>query len=223
MIARFCAALAFAGTFATSAFADNSMVDPLAAIAGAEIAAEARSGIEPAGGLLVPASAELGTAELSDEPEPVIGEYSRAFLRTLPEMDGGEQWQCLAEALYFEARGEPALGQFAVAEVIINRAESDDFPETVCKVVNQGTGKKWRCQFTYTCDGLPETVADAAAWEMVGKVARLALDGHAEELTNGALFYHTKAVNPNWAEVFFRTTTIGAHHFYNPEAVLAQG
>ena len=218
MFARFCAALAFAGTITTSAFADTSVIDPLAAIVGDEIAEAARSGQEPASGLLVPASAQPAAAEA-----PVIEEYSRAWLLSQPEMTGGEQWKCLAEALYFEARGEPALGQFAVAEVIINRAESDDFPDTICKVVNQGTGKKWRCQFTYTCDGLPETISDKAAWAMVGKVARLAIDGHADELTSGALYYHTKAVNPNWAEVFFRTTTIGAHHFYNPEATLAQG
>ena len=221
MIARICVALAFAGslTLAGTASADNSVIDPLSAIVGDEVAERVRTGEEPAGGLVVPASAEVSP----EAEQPTIAEYSRSFLKTLPEMEGGEQWRCLAEALYFEARGEPALGQFAVAEVIINRAESDDFPDTICKVVNQGTGKKWRCQFTYTCDGLPETINDQAAWEMVGKVARLAMDGEAKELTSGALFYHTKAVNPNWAEVFFRTTTIGAHHFYNPEPVMAQG
>ena len=55
----------------------------------------------------------------------------------------------------------------------------------------------------------------------MGKVARLALDGAPRDLTGGALFYHTRAVSPSWSRVFFRTTTIGAHHFYSPETQLA--
>lgn len=140
--------------------------------------------------------------------------YDRAFLSALPPASGGEQWQCLAEALYFEARGESVQGLFAVGEVIMNRVDNDRFPNTLCGVINQGTGRRYACQFTYTCDGNPENINEPAAWTRVGKVARLLMDGAPRELTGGATHYHTKAVSPRWARVFPRTATIGFHHFY---------
>jgi spore germination cell wall hydrolase CwlJ-like protein len=140
--------------------------------------------------------------------------FDAAWLATRPEATGGAEWECLAEALYFEARGESIRGQFAVAEVILNRVESGRFPDTVCGVVNQGTGRKYACQFTYTCDGMPEAVHEKRAWERVGKVARAALDGLKADLTEGATHYHTTAVNPDWANVYERTARIGDHLFY---------
>jgi spore germination cell wall hydrolase CwlJ-like protein len=145
------------------------------------------------------------------------------WLSRQPAATGGDHWRCLTEALYFEARGEKLAGQFAVAEVILNRVDSARFPSSVCGVVNQGTGRKWQCQFTYKCDGIPETVRDRASWQRLGKIARLALDGAPRDLTGGAMFYHTRAVSPSWSRAFFRTTTIGAHHFYSPEAQVASG
>ena len=142
------------------------------------------------------------------------GLYSREALNSLPVAKGDQEWSCLSEALYFEARGETARGIFGVAEVILNRVDSPRYPSTVCGVVNQGTGAKHRCQFSYTCDGRPETMNDSRARAMVGKVARIMLDGAPRTLTNGATHYHTKAVRPKWSKVFRRTTTIGFHHFY---------
>ena len=139
---------------------------------------------------------------------------SRDYLAGLPTAKGDAQWRCLTEALYFEARGESVKGQFAVAEVILNRVDSPRYPGSVCRVVNQGTGRKFRCQFTYTCDGHKETIHEPAAWNGVGKVARLMLDGKARTLTGGATHYHTTAVSPRWARVFPLTTTIGVHRFY---------
>ncbi|RVT87435.1 cell wall hydrolase [Rhodobacteraceae bacterium CCMM004] len=147
-------------------------------------------------------------------PAAVAVDYSRRFLDRQPVASGGAEWQCLTEALYFEARGETVKGQFAVAEVILNRVDSGRFPGTVCGVVNQGTGKKYQCQFTYTCDGRAEVVREPGAWRRMGKVARLMLDGAPRALTAGATHYHTRAVNPRWARSFDRTATIGAHHFY---------
>ncbi len=140
--------------------------------------------------------------------------YSRAFLDQLPPASGGPAFECLAEALYFEARGESIRGQFAVAEVILNRVDAAAFPNSVCAVVNQGTGRRYQCQFTYTCDGYSDVVREHAAYRQVAKVARLMLDGGTRSLTHGATYYHTKAVNPRWARQFTRTTTIGVHHFY---------
>lgn len=122
--------------------------------------------------------------------------------------------ECMAEALYFEARGEKLQGQFAVAEVIKNRVSSPRFPDSVCAVINQGTGRKFACQFTYTCDGRPEYINNTKVHEKLRKIAALVLGGEVDDITKGATFYHTRAVNPRWASVFERTRSIGAHHFY---------
>jgi hypothetical protein len=141
-------------------------------------------------------------------------EYSENYLASLPRASGGSEWECLAEALYFEARGETARGLFAVAEVILNRVDSRDFPDSVCSVVNQGTGRLYACQFTYTCDGNSEVINEPRAYVRVGKVARLMLDGAERPLTEGATYYHTTAVNPSWARRFERTAQYGVHLFY---------
>lgn len=140
--------------------------------------------------------------------------YDFAWLDALPPAAGSDQWQCLAEALYFEARGESVHGQFAVAEVILNRVDSALYPDTVCGVVHQGTGKRYQCQFTYTCDGRADRVREQKAWYRVAKIARLMIDGAPRGLTHGATHYHTKAVNPRWARRFPKTATIGFHYFY---------
>ncbi len=156
-------------------------------------------------------------ARLGEEPEEDVSvlRYDRSFLNELPTAKGGEAWACLAEALYFEARGEPVKGIFAVAEVIMNRVERQGFPDSVCGVIYQGTGERYQCQFTYSCDGHKEVIHEPAAYAKVGKIARLMLDGDAPmDLTDGATHYHTKAVNPRWSRVYDRTATIGQHHFY---------
>ncbi|APX23754.1 MAG: cell wall hydrolase [Rhodobacteraceae bacterium] len=140
--------------------------------------------------------------------------YDKAWVSEQPKASGGAQWQCLTEALYFEARGESLKGQFAVAEVILNRVDSPRFPDSVCGVVNQGTGRKYACQFTYTCDGLPEHINEPGAYAEVAKVAKAMLSGAPRELTNGATYYHTTAVSPSWASAFTRTANIGVHRFY---------
>ena len=143
--------------------------------------------------------------------------YSREWLDAQPAVKGGEEWACLAEALYFEARGESVKGQFAVAEVILNRVDSPRFPDTVCAVINQGTGRKYQCQFTYTCDGFKEIINEPRAFKRVGKVAKMMVGGAPRQLTDGATYYHTRAVSPRWSRKFTRTTSIGEHHFYRPQ------
>ncbi len=140
--------------------------------------------------------------------------FSKAWLDAQPAPEGGENWRCLSEALYFEARGETVKGQFAVAEVIMNRVKSARFPDSLCGVIRQGTGRKYQCQFTYTCDGHAEVIAEPKAFERVSKVARAVMDGTAGDLTDGATHYHTKAVRPRWARVFQKTAQIGDHIFY---------
>jgi spore germination cell wall hydrolase CwlJ-like protein len=162
--------------------------------------------------------ASAGQSHLTSLVTPVSRNsaiYNASWLNAQDEASGGAQWECLAEALYFEARGETVKGQFAVAEVIINRVKSGRFPDSVCGVINQGTGKKYQCQFTYTCDGIPERIREPRAWDRVGKVARAILDGRAPmNLTDGATHYHTTAVRPRWSRTYTKTAAIGVHLFY---------
>ena len=150
------------------------------------------------------------------DPKPQSGEvtFSRAWIDTQPKASGDAEWRCLSEALYFEARGESVKGQFAVAEVILNRVSSARFPSSLCGVINQGTGRKYQCQFTYTCDGNSEAILEPQAFERVGKVARAVIDGSSGKLTNGATHYHTTAVRPKWSRVYTKTANIGVHLFY---------
>ena len=140
--------------------------------------------------------------------------YTREWLSSQPVASGGAQWECLREALYFEARGESIKGQVAVAEVILNRVDSRKFPNSICGVVNQGTGRRHQCQFSYTCDGKPEVVNDPAAYRNVGKIARALMDGAPRNLTLGATYYHNHTVSPRWSRVFIRTASVDGHLFY---------
>lgn len=141
-------------------------------------------------------------------------QYSRNWIDAQPKAKGSAEWRCLSEALYFEARGETVKGQFAVAEVIMNRVKSTRFPGSLCGVIHQGTGKKYGCQFTYTCDGYKEVIAEPKAFSRVSKVARAILDGKSPALTDGATHYHTTAVRPRWSRVYTKTARIGQHLFY---------
>ncbi|MDK8872095.1 cell wall hydrolase [Paracoccus sp. SSJ] len=120
--------------------------------------------------------------------------------------------QCLSEALYFEARGEGVQGQQAVAEVILNRVDHPRFPKTVCGVVNQ------RGQFTYNKSA---RIREKGTYARVQKVAMAALAGAPRTLTNGATYFHTRAVRPSWSKRFERTTRIGSHIFYRSDRRLA--
>ncbi|MGX9856145.1 cell wall hydrolase [Limimaricola variabilis] len=168
------------------------------------VPAVATTEVEP-----LPAAAERGLSIASGSSQ----DYD-VLLASLPQAKGDAQWECLTEALYFEARGESVKGQFAVAEVILNRVDSPDYPDDICGVVNQGTGRKYACQFSYTCDGIPDTVNDRRSWTKLGRIAAIMMDDGPRELTAGATHYHTTAVNPSWSKRIPRTAAIGAHLFY---------
>ncbi len=144
--------------------------------------------------------------------EPSVIRYDAGWLAAQPAATGDAQWECLAQALYFESRGESVKGQFAVAEVILNRLDSALFPNTVCAVVRQGG--RGGCQFSYTCDRASDTIRDRASFAVAGKIARLMLDGAPRALTLGATNFHTLNVRPGWSRQFPRTASIGAHVFY---------
>lgn len=161
-----------------------------------------------ADGVAVPKPAKPG----DKAAVPAAIDYDEGFLATLPAASGDEQWQCLAQALYHEARGETVKGEFAVAEVILNRVDSPQYPNSVCGVVNQGGNGG--CQFSFTCDGYSDRIREQGAWIQAGKIARLMLDGAPRDLTMGATHFHTRGVSPDWSRRFDRTASIGAHLFY---------
>jgi spore germination cell wall hydrolase CwlJ-like protein len=141
--------------------------------------------------------------------------YDRGWIAAQPGAKGGDQWACLAKALYFEARGESIKGQVAVAEVILNRVDSGTYPNSVCGVVNQGANdSRAGCQFSFACDGRADTIREKAAYERVAKIARLMMDGAPRALTGGATHFHTTNVRPGWARKFPNTARIGSHLFY---------
>lgn len=130
--------------------------------------------------------------------------------------------ECLAQAIYHEARGESADGQLAVANVIVNRARSNRYPSSLCGVIYQNADKgRHRCQFTFACDGRDNTPRERQAW---ARSMALANDVYAEfatgeeigALPRSALFYHTTAVRPSWSNTYNQVAQVGAHVFYSP-------
>lgn len=140
--------------------------------------------------------------------------YDAAWLTQFPASDDSEEWECLAGALYHEARGESIEGQVAVAEVILNRVDAVSYPDTVCGVVYEGSANGGPCQFSFACDGESDARDEGDAAARAGRIASAMLDGTPRALTDGATFFHTTAVAPSWARAFERTTRIGAHLFY---------
>lgn len=120
---------------------------------------------------------------------------------------------CLAMAVYFEARSEPVKGQLAVAEVVINRKNHPDYPDTICAVIEQDKGpKSYDCQFSFMCDGKSERPTEPEAIQTAFEVAYEALSGNV--LGHRATHYHTTAVKPVWRLSLEPVATIGSHIFY---------
>ncbi len=127
---------------------------------------------------------------------------------------------CLAQAIYHEARGESREGQLAVANVIINRAMSKKYPSTICGVVFQNADKgRYRCQFTFACDGRSDMGRERAAWNRSLQMAEDAFyefqkGERPDVVPSSVMFYHTTAVAPRWSYKFKRVAAIGSHIFY---------
>lgn len=123
--------------------------------------------------------------------------------------------QCLARAIYFEARSESELGQRAVAQVIINRSRDPAYPNTVCGVIYQGAERPNACQFSFACDGLSDEPKTRAQWAMAQKIAKQALAGKSEvTIVAAATHYHADYVTPKWSHSLRRIMKIGRHIFY---------
>ncbi len=123
---------------------------------------------------------------------------------------------CLARAVYFEARSESELGQMAVAKVILNRTRTEGFPKSICGVVYQGSNRRNSCQFSFACDGLPDDVRQPEAWARSRDVARRAIAGTSQMGAGmkDAVNYHADYVKPKWSKTMRRLVKIGRHIFY---------
>lgn len=120
-----------------------------------------------------------------------------------------DEMECLAGAVYFEARGEPLAGQLAVAQVVINRSEDRRFPSSYCGVVFQ------RSQFSFVKNGsMPKIKRGSDAWERAKAISRIAHEGQWDSTVQDSLYFHAKYVKPKWSYRKAKRATINTHIFY---------
>ena len=176
---------------------------------------EAVSGSEPdflqIASLTLAADRELG-AVLSARPLDDLRTFDSSHFDTAEGLNA--EVDCLARAIYYEARSEEFVGQLAVAQVIMNRVRHAAYPETICGVVFEGSTRTTGCQFSFTCDGSIDRAPRGLAWERSRLVAEHAFMGFGRDVTRRATHYHTVAVDPVWNDSLVRTRRIGTHIFY---------
>ncbi len=162
----------------------------------------------------VPAAAPTATA-----PAVQLPARQMASLTTGPEKSEPKRieladadFNCLVQAVYFEAGQEIPEGQRAVAEVILHRVEDPRFPKTVCAVIHDSNPRG--CQFSWWCDGKSDATPDADRWATSKQAVIDVLEGAYPDPTKGALFYHARFVKPRWSRKLEKTAMIGGHIFY---------
>lgn len=146
---------------------------------------------------------------MNPQPTVVSRDAPAGAVAPAPEVSrtSSEAVACLAEAIYFEARGTGDVGREAVAHVVVNRAESSKFPDSVCDVVADG------CQFAYRCDGNADSLANSRARANAIETAETVLTG-APDITEGALFFHSAGSSPGWFKTRPRIGKFGGNVFY---------
>lgn len=166
-----------------------------------------------------PAGGEVAAAAAVADHLVAIADQAIPRPRTLPELvdayagvstDDAEQ-DCLASAVYFEARGEPIEGQLAVAEVVLNRTQSGRYPREICAVVEQ----PWQFSFVNATGRIPNADRSSASWRRAVAVAKIAENGASRLLPRDVLWYHADYVAPSWGRRLARNSKIGLHIFYS--------
>ena len=202
--------------FRTTAFAVAMFACAGSALLGGPAQALEAGSAVPGISYLDHASATLGGDALGLNSDIVASPATSLSLDALIENEAGAdtgdaEQDCLANAVYFEARGEPLRGQLAVAEVVMNRAASGRFPASLCAVVVQPA------QFSFVRHGrIPQADHASEAWRRAVGVARVAVEGMAPRLLPaGCLWYHADYVSPSWGHRLAETTRIGQHIFYS--------
>ena len=137
----------------------------------------------------------------------------------LDEKGYGKAEKCLAEAVYFESRGEKVRGQIAVAQVVMNRVFSGYYPSTVCGVVYQNKNRHLACQFTFACDNVRDVIEEPDMWDRAKRIAKAMLDGQLwlPEVAKST-HYHAYWVRPSWVHEMKKMYKYGVHTFYRPTA-----
>ena len=161
-------------------------------------------------------------AILTEKPKggrfiPPIGPDDHAWAATpLPASTfSAREQQCLASGIYFEARGEAARGQAAVAQVILNRVRNPAYPDTICDVVYQNEDWRNRCQFSFACDNIKDRIRSEYHWKMAREVAMAVTAGKIWLPEVGSsTHYHAVYVRPAWARTMKKVGRIGLHVFY---------
>ncbi len=131
---------------------------------------------------------------------------------------------CLAQNIYFEAANQPLAGRIAVANVVLNRVDDGQFPNTICGVIYQAKLKQnWKgnmvpvlhkCQFSWYCDGKSDEPTDSKTWMKAIRLADRILDETYTDITENALWYHADHVDPYWNDYLEQTVEINNHIFY---------
>lgn len=166
-------------------------------------------------------SAALTTAQAIPLPpvKPVMAAHPAAprYADLIDPEDMSREQRCLAEAVYFESRSESSSGQAAVAQVVLNRVKSGNYPDSVCGVVYQNRHRYLGCQFSFACEGRSLRITEPGPWKQAVKVARAVTLGQTYLPEVGdATHYHAKYVKPTWSRLFRKKDTIGQHIFYKP-------
>jgi len=128
-----------------------------------------------------------------------------------------KEMKCLADAIYFEARGEPELGRIAVAQVVLNRLKNPAYPNSICGVVYQNKHRRNRCQFSFACDGMRERITNKPAWAEAQALAKRVMDDDKTlyiKDVGASTHYHATYVRPRWARRMTKKDKIGRHIFY---------
>jgi spore germination cell wall hydrolase CwlJ-like protein len=204
-----------------TAVADHNRVERIVeAAAGALPESALRQGMEPGVQALTKASNPFGQGATTRAANPFGAPSLDAAQAAVAQASRARELECMTQAVYFEARGESARGQAAVATVIMNRVKNPSFPKTVCGVVYQGASHHNGCQFSFACDGMVERVAETTAWSRARQVAARALSGVLLRDVGSATHFHTTDVSPQWGSRMLRVAQVGLHVFYrfNPHA-----
>ncbi|MDD7911221.1 cell wall hydrolase [Pseudovibrio exalbescens] len=172
----------------------------------------------PFDALLGGTASAAGKTQLSEEELQELAKTNPHwwYKAPLPEsVHSSKEKLCLAEAIYFEARGEPYKGQEAVAQVVLNRVKNPAYPNTICKVVYQNRHMRNACQFSFACDGIPERVQKGRAWTQSQEIAEKAVNGEVNlSEVDASTHYHATYVRPRWAGTMKKLNRIGKHIFY---------
>ena len=159
------------------------------------------------------------TKVLSDHPMASLVRPAPAFAFKAHTTNDSD---CLAQAVYYEARGEGEDGMRAVAQVILNRVRHPAFPKTICGVVYQGAMQQTSCQFSFACDGSLARPVEAWAWRRAKDVAQAALSGYVMKAVGSATHFHALTVDPHWSSNMVKIATVGGHTFYQFQGRAAQ-